>query len=81
MSERNGNAARNLVLWRDSAALDAFLTSTVHLDAAKQTRGLMYDWEGTNWTSTDRYTLPTFEGSRRRLDEARGSGPSSYASP
>lgn len=81
VSERNGNAARNLVLWRDHAALDAFLTSPVHLDAAKRTRGLMYDWEGVNWTSTDRYELPTFDEARRRLEEVRGSGPSSYASP
>lgn len=81
VSESNGNAARNLMLWRDHAALDAFLASAVHMDAARQTRGLMYDWEGTNWTSSNRYELPTFDEARRRLDEARGSGPSSYTSP
>ncbi|MET9888045.1 DUF3291 domain-containing protein [Streptomyces sp. NPDC006430] len=80
VSENNFNAARNLVLWRDKEALMAFLRSPVHMDAARQTRGLMFDWEGANWTGTSRTELPTFAEARARLDAARGAGESPYAS-
>ncbi|MGC2999210.1 DUF3291 domain-containing protein [Streptomyces sp. G35A] len=80
VSPNNFNASRNLVVWRDEKALKGFLHSPVHLDAARQTRGLMFDWEGTNWTGTDRTTLPTFAESRARLDAVRASGESPYAS-
>lgn len=80
ISANNFNAARNLVVWRDEAALKAFLHSPVHLDAARQTRDLMFDWEGANWTGTSRTELPTFAEARARLDAARASGQSPYAS-
>lgn len=72
ISEKCWNAARNLVLWRDEEALNGFLHSEVHLVAARQTRGLMYDWEGTNWIGTSRTELPTFADARARLDAVRG---------
>lgn len=71
ISENACNAARNLVLWRDKASLDGFLHSAAHLEAARRTRHLMYDWEGTHWTGTSQTEFPTFAQSRARLDAAR----------
>ncbi|HEU5474640.1 MAG TPA: hypothetical protein VFV67_28670 [Actinophytocola sp.] len=81
VSAKSWNASRNLVLWRDKAALDGFLRSPAHLRAARRTRGLMFDWEGTHWTATARSELPTFAEARARLDAARAPGRSDFHSP
>ncbi|MET9499269.1 DUF3291 domain-containing protein [Streptomyces sp. NPDC006552] len=81
ISQQSWNAARNLVLWRDKEALDGFLYSEAHLAAARRTKGLMFDWEGTNWTGTSTTELPTFAESRDRLDAARAQGHSKFHSP
>ncbi|MFJ9033464.1 DUF3291 domain-containing protein [Streptomyces sp. NPDC102274] len=81
ISEKSWNAARNLVLWRDKESLDGFLYSEAHLAAARRTKGLMYDWEGVNWTGTSTTELPTFAEARARLDTARASGLSAFHSP
>jgi hypothetical protein len=73
------NAARNLVIWTDDDALQAFLHSPAHLRAARRTRELMYDWEGTDWTADDLDRLPDFEEARQRLNAVRGTS-SAYAS-
>ncbi|MFF3847886.1 DUF3291 domain-containing protein [Streptomyces sp. NPDC002328] len=81
ISPQSWNAARNLVVWRDKEALDGFLYSQAHLAAARRTKGLMYDWEGTNWTGTSATELPTFAEARARLDAVRAAGRSHYHSP
>jgi hypothetical protein len=81
ISPKSWNAARNLVLWRDKEALDAFLFSEAHLTAARRTKGLMYDWEGTHWIGTSTTQLPTFAEARARLDAVRPPGPSPFHSP
>lgn len=66
------NVARNLVVWRDPDALHAFLQSPAHLAAARRTKALMYDWEGTGWVSSRDAGLPDFAQARAHLDAARG---------
>ncbi len=73
------NVARNLVVWRDPSALRGFLQSPTHLAAARHTKELMYDWEGTGWVSSRADGLPDFPQARARLDAARGTS-SPYAS-
>ena len=71
VSPGNWNVARNLVVWRDKSVLEQFLHTPAHRRAAKRTRALMFDWEGTGWVSTREAGLPDFAEARARLAAAR----------
>ena len=64
-------AARTITLWRDEAALMAFVLGDAHAAAIQNGLQHTIGWETTHWSETTSDEPPTWDLVRTKLDQAR----------